>query len=443
MSDPSLTVAAVNTSGEGGGAARMAADLADGLRARGHRATLLVGRGEGSPPHVHAFPDTGATALLHRLSGLGRWVDRRLGRETFHYPATSRMLDVLDRTPDLIHLHNLHGGYFDLRVLPSLSRRYPVALTLHDAWLLSGHCAHSLGCARWRTGCGSCPDLDIYPSVRRDATARNWQRKRAIFARSRLFVATPSDWLADKVRASMLAPAVDDLRVIANGVDRGTFRPGARAAARRELGLDPDDLVVMAVAGAPGDRWFKDPEAAVEAASTAAQRLQRTLTLLVLGGADSDRTNRPSEHLHVRHLAYRPAAGAVARLQQAADLYLHAARADTFPSTVIEALACGTPVVASAVGGVPEQVRSLEGPGVADAYTTDQATGVLAPPDDTTALAAGLERLLADEALRHALGANAARDAAARFDREGQVTRYEAWFHEVRALHAEPWRATR
>jgi hypothetical protein len=55
-------------------------------------------------------------------------------------------------------------------------------LTLHDAWLLSGHCAHSFDCQRWKTGCGECPDLDVYPASPRDATACNWRRKREILA---------------------------------------------------------------------------------------------------------------------------------------------------------------------------------------------------------------------------------------------------------------------
>jgi hypothetical protein len=59
--------------------------------------------------------------------------------------------------PDVIHAHNLRGGYFDLRALPELSRVAPLVLTMHDMWLITSHVAHSFECERWRTGCGECP----------------------------------------------------------------------------------------------------------------------------------------------------------------------------------------------------------------------------------------------------------------------------------------------
>ena len=108
----------------------------------------------------------------------------------------------------------------------------PTVLTLHDAWLLSGHCAHSFDCERWKTGCGECPDLTIEPAIRRDATADNWVRKRDIYARSRLYVATPSPWLMGRVEQSMLAPAVEQARVIPNGVDLSVFRPADKRSIR-------------------------------------------------------------------------------------------------------------------------------------------------------------------------------------------------------------------
>src|SRR3546814_19635674 len=70
-----------------------------------------------------------------------------------------------------------------------------LVLTLHDEWAYTGHCAYTLGCERWRSGCGQCPHLDVYPSIRRDASAANWTAKYDIYSSSRLYVATPSHWL--------------------------------------------------------------------------------------------------------------------------------------------------------------------------------------------------------------------------------------------------------
>src|SRR5262245_59012697 len=125
------------------------------------------------------------TLFTYHIGQPHRWLQIRCGYEDFNFPASWHLLDLPPERPDILHCHNLHGSYFDLRALPWLSQQVPVVLTLHDAWLLSGHCAHSFDCQRWQTGCGQCPDLAIPPAIRRDATAYNWRRKRDVYTKSR------------------------------------------------------------------------------------------------------------------------------------------------------------------------------------------------------------------------------------------------------------------
>jgi glycosyltransferase involved in cell wall biosynthesis len=129
----------------------------------------------------------------------------------------------------------------------------------------------------------------------------------------------------------------------------------------------------------------------------------------------------------------------MAQAYQAADVYLHAARADTFPLTVLEALACGTPVVATATGGIPEQVRSLRTSAAArdaEGLPETAPTGILTPPGDAAAATRAVEQILDDVALRERLGAAAADDARARFDLEKQCDAYHRWFEALRAVAA-------
>ena len=124
----------------------------------------------------------------------------------------------------------------------------------------------------------------------------------------------------------------------------------------------------------------------------------------------------------------------MARFYQCADLYVHPAWADNFPLTVLEALACGVPVVATAVGGIPEQVKSeriaADDRGC-ESYGADEATGILVPERNANALAEAIVTLVGNDGLRETLGANAARDAAARFDLQTQVDRYLDWYAEI------------
>lgn len=135
---------------------------------------------------------------LRRLAQPGAWHQQRQGWEDFEYPGTAHLLQALPNVPEIIHCHNLHPNYFDLRALVPLSQTRPLILHLHDAWLLSGHCSHSFDCERWQTGCGNCPYLDTYPAIRRDKSAENWQRKQEIYANSHLYIVTVSQWLMNR-----------------------------------------------------------------------------------------------------------------------------------------------------------------------------------------------------------------------------------------------------
>jgi glycosyltransferase involved in cell wall biosynthesis len=129
---------------------------------------------------------------------------------------------------------------------------------------------------------------------------------------------------------------------------------------------------------------------------------------------------------------------------RAADVYIHAAVADTFPNTVLEALACGLPGVATAVGGIPEQVRSLAGaPGAGNRFDTkyslQQATGVLSVAKDSNGLAAALEFVLTDNETRTQLAKNARNDARERFGEERMVKDYLDWYAQILGdLHTKP-----
>jgi glycosyltransferase involved in cell wall biosynthesis len=430
-----------------GGAEKIALTLHRGFRARGLTSHVAAARKTSDDPDVLAFDNdahrppltrgllrlAGALAAVEQARGIKRLqhlvrnplaqprrtLRRARGREDFDFPATAHVLALPPDKPDLLHLHNLHSpaGFFDLRELPRLAAQLPTVITLHDAWLLAGHCAHSLDCDRWRTGCGHCPDLAIYPPIARDQTASNWQRKRDLLARSRLHVITPSQWLMDKVAQSILKPAVVTSRVIPNGVDLGVFHPADRAAARDALGLPRDAHVLLFAANGIRSNPFKDYKTLRAALERVAARWQGG-QLLVLALGESDPDERLSESVTVRHLPFTADETQVARHYQAADLYLHPARADTFPTTVLEALACGLPVVATRVGGIPEQI-------------TENETGHLTPPGDAAAFGDAILALLTRPDRLRSMSQAALATARRRFDVDAQVGAYLGVYDEV------------
>ncbi|MBI4531759.1 MAG: glycosyltransferase [Candidatus Latescibacteria bacterium] len=424
-----------------GGARGSAWDVFRACRAHGHQSWLAVGHKQSDDPDVLLIPNdacrsrwtrrclavraslqpfVGGVRGVRRLSNLLPWISEprrqledRLGYEDFTFPGTWRLLHLPPVLPDIVHCHNLHGGgYFDLRALPWLSHQVPVILNLHSAWLLSGHCSHSFDCERWKIGCGRCPDLSIHPSIKRDGTAHNWRRKRAIYEKSRFYITTPSQWLMEKVRASMLRGV--HYRVIPNGIDLTVFRPGDQIEARSALGLPVRAKVILLIA----HNIFKD----YGTMETALRRVEKSedteLVFVCLGKTGVDKVvgqgrmvYRGFEYDKERMVLY----------YRAADVFIHAAIADTFPSTILEARACGVPVVATAVGGIPEQID-------------DGTTGFLVPPGDSSSMAGAVERLLTDSALHVSIRQAGLADTRRRFGLDRQVDAFLEWYQEILGL---------
>jgi glycosyltransferase involved in cell wall biosynthesis len=449
-----MRILQVSMLGNVGGAARIAWDLRDAYQYRGHRSMLAVGflapnelsedifridnerfRSRWSrslyalPTFMRARGIRGSQIVRNLVLPIAqpqRFRQRRQGIEDFDYPATARLNDMAPQRPEIINCHNLHDGYFDLRALEKLSSQTPAVLTLHDMWLLTGHCAHAMECMRWQEGCGQCPDLNRYPSVARDATRFNWRQKRSIYASSHLYVISVSHWMMRNVERSMLEPA--DYQVIPNGVDLRVFHPSNALQARRDLGLPEDAFVVLFAGAYAQSSVYKDYSTAQRAAQLMAPHVNSGQLVFVNLGGRSDKVTVEG-NLQTYSYKYRSAPQDVARFYWAADLFLHAANADTFPATVLESLACGTPVVATAVGGIPEQIDH----GV---------TGFLVPKGDADTMAQRSLDLIRNSLLRRSLAHNSAVQAQKRFDFERQVSEYLDFYERAIQEHTR-WRSAK
>jgi glycosyltransferase involved in cell wall biosynthesis len=444
MDDPVLSILQVNSVDAGGGAARVAGDLFETYRKKGHDAWLIVGNKRTQAPFiqelVHDPYRSGFVGMVARLwkplAGPERrmpWLrtlhrrmllavdirrikNRWMGIEDFEFPGSAHLFDMIPKKPQIVHFHNLHGDYFDLRELSMFSQKVPVILTLHDGWLLSGHCAYSIDCERWKTGCGACPDLTLPPPVHRDATASNWLRKQEIFQGSRVRISTPSRWLMQKVEKSMLMPAAIETRIIPNGVDLSVFRPADKISARKIIDLPNDARVILAVGNNLRSNSIKDYLVLRSAFGKVLSDMPGQKVIIIIVGEDA-----PDEKIgeaEVRFVPYQNDPRAVAAYYQAADVFVHAAREEVWGLTITEALACGTPVVASAVGGIPEQI-------------VDGETGFLASPGDSQAFATRMEQILNDPGLQQRMSLAAVDSARQHFDRARMADDYLRWYEEI------------
>ena len=421
-----LAALQVSTADRGGGAELSAWNLHQTLRARGIDSWLAVGSKISDDPRVLVIPNeqcrnpwvrmwrrlqllTRPGTLVNRAIGAVAWageprryLDVRLrGREDFHYPGTRRLLELTPLPPDLLHCHNLHGWYFDLRELPRLTHAVPTVVDLRDEWLLTGHCAYAVECDRWSIGCGHCPDLSVYPAVSHDDTAFNWIRKQEIFRASRLYLSAPSQWMLDRAVSVLPGPRI--VRVIPNAIEADVFCVSSKTEARRRLSLAVGVPIVLTTA----HNRFKDLETTL--AAIANVKLTRSTAerpqLIVLGRREEGRAVGGWD---VRYQGFLFDRTVVADFFRAADVFVHGARAEVFGKTIAEAMACGTATIATRVGGIPEVLE-------------DGETGILVQPRSPQELARAISHLLENPMRRRQIGAQAAKVARVRYSLNRQA----------------------
>lgn len=269
-------------------------------------------------------------ALQHRVFGTGGFGS---GRATRALIAQIRQYD-----PDVIWLHNLHGYYLHVGILFSYLRTCGKGIrwTLHDCWAFTGNCPYFsfVGCNRWKTGCGSCPQTGLYPKTLLDATARNYAKKKVLFTGiPNLSIQVPSQWLADLVKQSFLAEY--PITVVPNRVDPNVFRP--TPSDKRKQWQAENQFILLGVANVWEKRKGLDDFVALNAL------LPPDCKIVLIGIPHKQATALPKSILALPRTA---SAAELAQCYSAADAYLCPSREETFGMTVLEAACCGTtPIV--------------------------------------------------------------------------------------------------
>lgn len=331
----------------------------------------------------------------------------RVGLNDIHLVGSKRVLENRAfQDSDLIDLHCLHSETFSYLGLPALTSRKPTVFTFHDMWPMTGHCHASLECERWKTGCGSCPHPETYPAVRRDATAIEWRLKKWAYARSTFSIVAPSRWLCDRIRDSLLGGF--QVHHIPHGLDLEVFKPLDQRKCRERLGI-PEGKRVILFAAESMMRPLKGADHLVLALKLLPERLKRDCILVVFGEANSEILSQMP--IPVINLGYLHEDKIKAAAYSAADLLLNTSRAESFGLVVLESIACGTPVVSYAVGGVPDLVR----PGV---------TGYLANPDDLLQLASHVSAFFEDPSRAGFLSSQCRQVAEAEYSIRSQASSY-------------------
>jgi glycosyltransferase involved in cell wall biosynthesis len=269
--------------------------------------------------------------------------------------ATIKFIDkVKELDPNIIHLHNIHGYYIDIEILFDYLKEAnkPVVWTLHDCWSFTGHCAYFdyVGCDKWKEGCYNCREKKEYPrSIILDNSKRNYTRKKEVFTGvHKLTIVTPSQWLADLVKQSYLKEY--PVKVINNGIDLNTFRP-IKSCFRKKHNLT-DKFIILGVASVwerrKGLKYFIE----------LADKVTNDEVIVIVGLNEKQFEEIPGS---VFGITKTNNVEELVDIYSSADVFVNPTLEDNFPTTNLEALACGTPVITFQTGGSPESVTEETG----------------------------------------------------------------------------------
>lgn len=414
-----MRVTLVNTHDGAGGAARAARRLLAGLRATGIDARLCVQFRTSEAPGVE---------LLHpgRLGKTWAIVREQLDRlPLLPYPPPKAQWSLqwlpgglghaaVDGPSDIVHLHWIGSGCVPVRALPRL--RIPLVWTLHDAWPLTGGCHLPDDCMRYRERCGACPQL--HSNYAHDASRWLWNLKARHWHDLAVTLIAPSRWLADCIRQSPLL-GTQRIEVIPNGLDLERYRPHERTLARHLLDLPLDRPLILFGA----EKALVDPNKGLDLLASALQRLRNdpamtAAELLILGAETPQMPAIPD--FPTRYLGRLHDDLTLSLVYAAADVFVLPSRSENLSNAVAEALACGTPAVAFAVGGMPELIGHRD-------------NGWLAHPYDTDDLAEGIRYVLAEPERHARLARHARRSAEARLAIGDVVAQHRALYAELLA----------
>ena len=396
----------INTADITGGAALLADSLAESLSSRyGVETSFLVSEKFSNKKNV-------IQTRSKPLWFMEKCFDKFLSLFGFQYcfiPLSSNKIlkEAKKTAPDIIHIHNIHGGYFQTNLLPKLAEIAPIVWTFHDMFPITGHCTHSFECEKWKTGCGNCKRLDIYPSIKKDRTNALWNYKNKVFNSADFTIVTPSLWLKKCVEQSFLKNK--DVRLIYNGIDLETFKRTDKQEARKALKLPENKKIILFSANG----GIKNPFKGGKFVFQAFEKLKNRSDILFLNiGGDSNQTSE-----NWLDFGYVKETKTMAMLYSAADVYFFPTLAETFGMTIVEAMSCGLPVVTFETGGVPEIVENNK-------------TGFVVEYKNGEMLTSALEKLLDDDSLREKMSENTV-EAGKKFSSERMTTEYLRLYDEL------------
>jgi glycosyltransferase involved in cell wall biosynthesis len=349
-----LNIVLLSYHNQNGGAGIACGRLAEALRKAGNQVSYLVQEKTGNDRSIELTNTPWRKALnwirfiLERLAYLPYEKNKavrflfnpgKFGQDLSQHP--------LIQQADIIHLHWVNFGMLSIQnVKQLLSTGKPVYWTLHDMWAFTGGCHHSGECLSFQGSCGNCQEFLKNPASN-DLSNQIWNEKFKAFQQPNLHIITCSDWLKERAASSSILKN-QPIQSIPNAIDTSFFKPADKQNAKRILGVDPSKKHILFVA-----MRVNAPKKGFSYLEKALQGLDHSTTELIVVGNAQD---LPELQLKAHIMGHISSPEKMIQIYQAADVFVTPSLEENLPNTLMEALACGTPCVGFAIGGIPEMI---------------------------------------------------------------------------------------
>ncbi|WP_370574399.1 glycosyltransferase [Methanomethylovorans sp.] len=329
------------------------------------------------------------------LKFIVRQIEKLLSIQSILYP--SFLLLYFDKRfleADIVHYHLIHTGFFSILALPKLSQMKPTVWTLHDPWAMTGHCIYPFDCIRWKKGCGKCPRLDTHIPMFIDNTKLMWKIKRWVYSRSNLDIVVASKWMLDMVKQS---PLFSNCRIhyIPFGIDLNVFHPMNAKEAKKLLGVNPNSIVLAFRATTSEFKGLSYVRECIQKL-----RCDEPICLLTIG--EKNLLGEFGDKYEIVDLGWIDESK-LPLFYNACDIFLMPSTAEAFGVMVIEAMACGKPVIVFDGTSLPEVIFAPKG-------------GIVVPQGDVEALRVAIEDLISNSKMRQEIGNSACSIAKENYD---------------------------
>ena len=363
-----MKILLLNTYDNKGGAARASYRIAKGLHDEGVEVRFLVRRKNIQDPFIFSanekFP-----GLKPYIDYLPTLVFSRKRFPFFSAIVSDNLLKIVEEyKPDIIHLNWISEGFVKIETLTKLG--VPIVWTLHDSWAFTGGCHIPGNCEKYKTNCEYCQYLS--PKFKHDLSYHNFKRKQKTYRQiKKLQIVTPSKWLSDNVRSSVLLGDFP-VDIIPNGVDAGFFKKSNKEAAKAKFGLDQNKKTIVF----GGINSIKDKNKGYYLLLDALKHLDNDDYELVIFG-----NSRPESHCinSIKALFLGPIRddNILRDIYSAGDVTVVPSLTEAFGQVITESMACGTPVVAFNTTGPAEIIDHKKNGYLAEAFNPkDMADGI-------------------------------------------------------------------